>query len=154
MFRYIDPAFSGIQYSKHNGFRDSSYAYEIELIPAYKLQSYGIDVSKIPGVAQRYSGLYGNPSWDDNYMGNTETDLLCGFFKVPVMDVEWIDVDTDKNVIFTSHGRKQIRKYEEGERLSSSKQYLETKTHKVYQAKWVIDTDIVYDYGLKPNQLS
>ena len=153
MVRWVDPAMSGIQFSKHNDFRDSSYAYEIELIPAYRLVSFGIDVDKVPQIAQRYAGVYGNPEWNENFLDNIGHDLKCGFFKVPVMDVEFIDIEKIKNVKYTtSWGQEKIRDYTEGERLSSSKQYLETKIHKVYQAKWIIDTEIMYDWGLKPNQ--
>lgn len=155
MFRYVDPANAGIQYSKYNDFRDSSYAYEWYLVPAYKLQSYGIDVKDIPSVASNYGGQFGNPDWDEAFMKPeaTNTELKCGFFKVPVVDVEWIDVDVEEDVIYTSkYGQKRIRKYEKGEQLSANKQYLPTKIHKVYQAKWVIGTDIIYEWGLKPNQ--
>ena len=152
MVRWVDPAMAGIQYSKHNDFRDSSYAYEIELVPAYRLVAMGIDIDKVPQIAQRYAGIYGNPEWTENYMDNIGNDLKCGFFKVPVMDVEFIDTDVKKNVKYTSWGQEKIREYEEGERLSSSKQYIETKIHKVYQAKWIIDTEIMLDWGLKPNQ--
>lgn len=155
MFRYVDPAFSGIQNSKHNDFRNSSYAYELMFEPAYKLQSFGIDPKKLPSVVKNYAGLYGNPSWDVKYewQGETEPLASCGFFRVPVLDLEWIDVDVDKSVLYkTRYGTEQVRPYQEGEKLSANKQYQETKIHKVYQAKWVVDTDIVYDWGLKPNQ--
>jgi hypothetical protein len=154
MFRWIDAASAGIQNSKHNDFRDSSYAYELIFMPAYKLQSYGIDIKNIPAVAERYAGLYGNPMWDETYnLSESSTDLLCGFFKVPVLDVEWIDVDVEKDVKYTSKFKQErIRPYEEGEKLSANKQYVETKIHKVYQAKWVVDTDVIFEWGIKPNQ--
>ena len=153
--RYIDPANAGIQHSKHNDFRDSSYAYEVIFEPAYKLQSLGIKPDQLPKIASRYAGMFGNPVWSDQYewIENAEPLVGCGFFKVPILDVEWIDVDVDKEVKYTTRfGTQQIRPYQEGEKLSANKQYQETKIHKVYQAKWVIDTDILYDWGLKPNQ--
>jgi len=155
VIRYIDPANAGIQHSKHNDFRDSSYAYEVIFEPAYKLQSLGIKPDQLPKIASRYAGMFGNPVWSDQYewIENAEPLVSCGFFKVPILDVEWIDVDVDKEVKYTTRfGTQQIRPYQEGEKLSANKQYQETKIHKVYQAKWVIDTDILYDWGLKPNQ--
>ena len=65
--RYVDPEYAIIQYSKHNDFRDSSYAGEFMLIPAYKLQAYGIDPKLIPAVSQRYAGIFGNPDWTDEF---------------------------------------------------------------------------------------
>lgn len=155
MVRYVDPAYAGIQYSKHNDYRDSTYAYELTFIPAHKLQSFGVDLENVPMVAQRYAGLFGNPEWDAEYeqQTNMDTDLRCGFFKVPVLDIEWIDVDVDKKVKYTTKlGKEQVRDYEDGEKLSANKQYIETKIPKVYQCKWVVDSDVVYDWGIKPNQ--
>lgn len=155
MFRWLDPANSGIQHSKHNDFRDSAYGYEVIFEPAFKLQSYGLDPKELPSVASRYAGMFGNPDWSSTYKahGGAEPEDSCGFFKVPVLDIEFISVDVEKSVKYTTRlGKEQIRPYEEGEKLSANKQYMETKIHKVYQAKWVIDTDILYDAGLKPNQ--
>lgn len=154
MFRYIDPVYSGIQYSRHNDFRDSSYAYELTFIPAYKLQSYGIDITQVPSIAQRYAGQYGNPEWEDSYssLGTAGAELNCGFFTVPVLDIEWIDVDTEKKVKFANkYGQERVREYEPGEN-TAGKQYIETKLPRIYQAKWVVDTDFIYEWGLKPNQ--
>lgn len=155
MIRYVNPSNAGIQHSRHNDFRDSSYAYEVVFEPAHKLQQFGIDPKTLPSIAQNYAGMFGNPEWEGKYewIGETEPLVSCGFFKVPVMDLEWIDVDVDKMVKYeTSYGTKQIRPYQQGEKLSANKQYQETKIHKVYQCKWVVDTDILYDWGLKPNQ--
>lgn len=155
MVRWCDPSWSGIQHSKHNDFRDSSYAYELTFIPAYRLQSYGIDVTEIQSVASRYAGMYGNPQWSPEYeiTEQTEIDLKCGFFKVPVMDVEWIDVEVERKVRYENRfGQQRVREYVHGENLSANKQYEETKLHKVYQCKWIVDTDIIYDWGEKPNQ--
>jgi hypothetical protein len=152
MVRYIDPAWAGIQFSKHNDFRDSSYAFEIVMEPAYKLQAMGIDPKRLPTIAQNYAGQYGNPEWSPDYDYH-DGATSCGFFKLPVMDVEWIDVDVEKEVKYTTkYGTEQIRPYQEGEKLSANKQYIPTKIHTVYQAKWVVDTDILYDWGVKPNQ--
>ncbi|MHB8871069.1 MAG: portal protein [Candidatus Doudnabacteria bacterium] len=153
MFRYVDPAFAGCQHSKHNDFRDSMYAYEQIWVPVYKLQAYGIDTKDIPVIARHYSGMYGNPEWDDSFDFDPVTnDMRCGFFKVPVLDVEFVDMESDKKVKYkTKYGAEQIKDYS-GEQLSASKQLLETKNPMVYQAKWIVDTDIVYDWGLKPNQ--
>lgn len=153
MFRYVDPAFAGCQFSKHNDFRDSMYAYEQIWVPVYKLQAYGIKTEDIPIVARHYAGMYGNPEWEESFDLDPIThDMRCGFFKVPVLDVEWVDMESDKKVKYkTKYGKEQIKDYS-GEQLSASKQLLETKNPMVYQAKWIIDTDIVYDWGLKPNQ--
>lgn len=155
MVRWIDPANAIIQHSKHNDFRDSAYAGELVFEPAYKLQALGIDPKRLPMIAKHYAGMFGNPVWSDQYewQEGSEPLISCGFFKVPVLDVEWIDVDVEKDVKYsTKYGTQQIRPYQEGEKLSANKQYVETKIHKVYQAKWVVDTDILYDWGIKPNQ--
>jgi hypothetical protein len=152
MVRWIDPQWAVVQHSKHNDFRDSSYAGEIVLEPAFKLQAMGIDPQRLPIIAKMYEGMYGNPMWSDEYEYR-DGATSCGFFKVPVLDIEFIDVDVDKEVKYsTKYGTEQIRPYQEGEKLSANKQYMETKLHKVIQAKWVIDTDILYDWGVKPNQ--
>jgi hypothetical protein len=155
MVRWCDPAMSGIQFSKHNDFRDSSYGYELIFLPAYKLQSYGISAVDVAAVAQRYAGMYGNPEWSNEYelLDQPDIDLKCGFFKVPVLDVEWIDVETERKVRYkNSYGQERVREYVDGEKLSANKQYEETKLHKVYQCKWVVDTEIIFEFGLKPNQ--
>ena len=155
VFRWVDPNMAGIQFSKHNDFRDSSYAYEIMLIPAYKLLSYGIDIKRLTAVSQVYAGVYGNPIWSEEYNlnENNENSLRCGFFKVPVLDFEFIHVDEDKKVKYKNRfGQDRVKPYEEGEKLSANKQYMPTATHMVYQGKWVIGTDIMYDWGKKPNQ--
>ena len=112
VFEWIDPEFAGIQYSKHNDFRDSSYAYRIIFVPAYKLVSYGIDINDIPRIARNFESLYGNPSWKDEYDNLSETgNMNCGFFKVAVLDVEWIEADEDKNIVYTTKlGTKQVKK--------------------------------------------
>ena len=55
-------------------------------------------------------------------------------------------------VYSTKYGTEQIRQYKEGESLSANKQYQETTAHRVYQAKWIVGTKMLYDWGLKPNQ--
>jgi len=156
VIRYVDVENAVCQSSNYHDFRDSSYAGEVILVPAFQLQSYGIDPKTLPAVAKQYANMYGNPSWEDKYEHNlnTEDDLACGFFQVPVLDFEFIEVETiDQYVLYeTKYGTKQSRKYKEGESLSANKQYESTELHTVYQGKWVIDTDIVYDWGKKPNQ--
>ena len=156
--RYVDPEYAVIQRSQHYDFRDSSYAGEMILVPVYKLQAYGLDPKELPAVAKRYAGMFSNPEWTDRYelySDSTEGED-CGFFKVPVLDVEFIEVDVlSEDVLYnTRYGTEQIREYKSGESLSANKQYQATYKHRVYQAKWVVGTKILFDYGLKPNQPS
>jgi hypothetical protein len=156
MFRYVDPSYAGIQHSKHRDFRDSSYAYELTFIPAHELQSLGLDISEIPVIVSKYAGLYGNPEIDSKIVDRcveNRTIQALGFYKVPVLDLEWIDVDVTKKVKRTNkRGKVSVHDFTQGEKMTANKQYLETKKDKVYQCRWILDTDIVYDYGLKPNQ--
>lgn len=165
-WEYVDPANFIIQYSQKNNFEDSEYAGFFTLEKLGNLVSKGFSSKQLIEAAKRYEFLFDNPKGVD-WPSIDKTMSLSGKifeFKVPVFHFNWIDVDVKRQSKVTNkYGKTYIYDLEFNEELlpltdyrkrkgTVSQEELKTRIERAYQCSWVVDSDMIYDYGRTPNQ--
>jgi len=110
-------------------------------------------------VAKKAAGKYGNDQWNTTRWGNSyypesgNYDNGWRAFKVYVLDAQYISTDTrDKTVVELETGARRIKKQAKRKREKVIGN-LSKRISRVYESKYIVGTDIVYDYGLKKNQV-
>jgi hypothetical protein len=161
-WRYVDPAPGSfcIQYSKHFNFHDSTYAGEVEqytvskIVQILKKQGYGDTEIKniVSNVAKKYSGQIGNPSFDDRAMStvNIDSNWIWDNYRVEVFDLFWIETDVERKLFLGNDkfDREKVIDLSYNEPVRNSKGKVEEyPLRQVYHSKWIINTDVVFDYG-------
>lgn len=154
-----------IQYSRENDFNDSEYAgyFRVKPISELKLKRSDIPEEKWRELAKKNMGLYGNPSdvsrFDNYYSVYAESSYPYDDFKVSVFECEWIDTDYYKSLEYTSvYGRttyhrldydSEVKELSEKQKKKGAKQkVIKVPKRVVRECKWVVGSDITYDWGL------
>lgn len=150
---YLDPAMSIIQYSRHPDFRDSEYGGIFEYVQARELVEKGVikDRDELRKIANSYTGMLGNPAVI-NVSPNISTvdpDFIeFDEFKVLVLKAYWLDLDEKKDMKITNKfGGTKIVPFTE-ETKSKNAEVRVTDIRKLYNCKWVVGTEYVYDWGV------
>lgn len=153
--RYCDPKYSGLQYGK-SGYKDSEFGYEIRWVEVSKIrQRLNMTYEEAASLAYSYSGMYGNPKssqwnkYDDIYSDDSGNEWLsCDFYKIPVFEFEFNDLDTEDYLEFENkHGYKRTKPYK-GE-IQDNEKLKKHEYRLVREGKWIVGTHHVYDYGTK-----
>lgn len=153
--RWCDPKYSGLQYGK-SGYKDSEYGYEIKWTEISKIrQRLDMSYEEAGKLAFSYSGMYGNPSTTDwNTHDGIYSDgdgnewLSCDFYKVPVLEFEFVDLDTENYLEFENKfGNKRTKPYN-GE-LQENEELKKHQYRLVREGKWLVGTQIIFDHGTK-----
>jgi len=159
IYEYIDPdpKYLIIQKSKHWDYKDAEYAGYVYWHKISYLRDKGVSEDLLPDLAQKYSGIYGNPGVNEWSYYNKYENATWKFddFRVPVFTCEWIDSDTSKKLIYTTlEGRVRVKELGYDDKIKEKdKQHIDsTYKKKRYTCSWVIDTDVAFDYGLDYNQ--
>ena len=153
--KYKDAKFSGMQYSNTNSFKDSEFAYTIDWVEISKIrQRLNLNEHEAAALAYAFSDQFGNPkadSWGDYGYSTTDAGNMSfgfDFYKVPVFDYEFVDIDNEQYIEFQNHGRIGTKKYngtiQDNEVLKSSERRL------VREGKWIIGTSYNFEIGEKP----
>lgn len=164
-WRYIDPANFVIQYSKDRNFKDSEFAGYFTLEKLSKLVQKGFDSDQLRAAAQKYEHLFGNYQgirWKELHGGILVDDRLNDFL-IPVFHFEWIDCDVERTLkVKNEYGRENNFTIEFDKEVKPVSDYLtkkgveksvrSTRIRRTYMCSWIVDTDMVYDYGICPNQ--
>lgn len=157
--KYIDPKNAAIQYSRYHDHQDSEWAFHTEQYSISELLERGIPRHELENIAKEYSGHYGNPTVDEfqNYnVTNPDGTYKYDFYKVSVLEGEWIDCDTKQELFRTNkYGHRRVIPQEYGEKIydtDNAKTKL-TDIRKLYKASWVIGTNVVFDYGEATNYI-
>ena len=153
--KYIDPKFSGLQYSNTTSFKDSEYGYTIVWTEVSKIrQRLNLSYENAAGLAFAFSDMYGNPSnsqWGD-YGYAMENAGVIGygfdFYKVPVFDFEFIDIDNEKYIQLQNKFGNTVNKKYNGE-IQDNEKLKEEQIRVVRCGKWIVGTDYLYDIGKK-----
>lgn len=157
--RYVDPANLIIQYSEHSDHHDSEFAGYVYTMNVSEVRQW------IPGrpeewyrdLAIQYGGYYGNPTLaktTEVWSGNGS--CLYDAYKVLVASFEWIDVDSKKKISWRNKWKKDIVKDVDYD--TELKEFMpQVKTEdKVmsftdkrmrFEAKWLVGTSEVFDWG-------
>jgi hypothetical protein len=158
---YVDPANFTIQYSQENNFNDSEYCGYFTLERISKLDVLGFPREKLLRAARRWEHYWSNPrniDWEHVIYNDK-----IGNFQVPVYHYNWIDVDVKRKVKATNkYGRSYIYEIPFDKELKPLSEYrikqgevqeeMNTRLRRTYECSWVVDTDMVYDYGRSKNQ--
>jgi hypothetical protein len=168
-YRYIDPKYLVIQYVKDNDYSRSEWAGYVERYTVSELKQIMPDKPEdfFKNIAYRYRGKFGNRgktyNWNefDNFSKHSNKDGAYNYddFVVEVLESEWIDYKAERHLVYTNvRGRKSIHKLSKmseinelsksQKRRGASQKDLKTKMRKLRGAKWIIGTDVVFDYGL------
>jgi len=155
---YVDPASSGIQWSKYPDCRDSEYAFRTKNFSISSLRQYFPDADEKfwLKVATAFQGYAGNPADVSGFAGKSQYGGWdYDFFRVPVMEARWID-NHGKQKIYTKNkfGGEAVDNVDydfEPKKLDNKRQEFTLK-RKCYQCKWIIGTEHVFDWGERTNQ--
>jgi hypothetical protein len=153
MVRYVDPEYLIIRQTRMNDFSNVSEAAEITWYSIGDLRAYGLTDEELVKASRAYSGIFGNPYMTD-IPGYPQDRNRYDYLKVAVLDAEFESFDT---YFFESRmvGGNEI--YFDlpfgAKKASSKKNKFGTRQYqKRYRCKWVIGTDIIFDYGLQYDQ--
>jgi hypothetical protein len=108
-----------------------------------------VDENKLERLAENHRGKYGNPL---NYgLSGVNNVTSYDSARVPVLDIRFKNENT---YLFErkefDNGNFVLGKTAEKKRnYGSKRQYYEDKRKDIFCAKWVIDSDIIYDFGLE-----
>jgi len=151
--RYVDPAVFIGQYSKHWDHRNMEYGGEIIQVlisDIRKLNIKGVKESELRELAKTYSG-YGKNITLDNYTFDEDTNTAnYDCFLVDVFDAEWMSVDSKYVTTKKTHGNDMLYDEKWGKVYNDEKKKTDKFDIKVvYKCKWIIGTDIPYDFGMQ-----
>lgn len=154
--RYVDPLRFIMQYSKSWDHRNSEFAGEIitESISNIRKNCPEVEETELRNLAQFYNGTNGNPSlhsWTLEDLKAGSAGFKYDQFQVDVVDLEWFSVNSKYK---TTRKTKFDESYTYDETWGTVHDKPDKKTRVanykvVYKAKWIIGSDIVYDYGLQ-----
>lgn len=148
---YVDPETLIIEYDKNNDYSNTRFAAYPTFITGWELKQ--IAPNKNPDELKKlclsFQGMYGNPIAVDG------KNLNYYDFRIPVLKGMWRTIDQPIKKIEVEVNKSKVRKKE----LETGKiKQVEDRYYKlinkvvktipaVYEAKWVMGSDIVYDYG-------
>ena len=158
-WEYVNPAQLILQFSDQNDFRDSEFAGVVKSFTVSQLrQKYPEIEERIwRELAETYQGYRGNKKIND--WGDTTTSYGYKYddYKVATLKCYWIDVEKDKKVKYKSKKGNDsyydyTKKTDKILKKNSNTSLMVTRKRIVYNALWVIGTEMVFDYGKMHNQ--
>jgi len=145
-------------YCTKNDFSDMVHWGEVIFVSAADLAPY-FKPEQIDYICKNVAGKYGNPNSYPivNIVGRT-----WDRFKVAVFDAEFIDFDTTvykkevdsrgnlriNKTDFQNYGNTETAEFWKGQ---AEPKYMDTTRKVVRRGKWLIGTEMMYDFGLQPN---
>lgn len=164
-WEYVDPSNFSIQYSTDQVFENAEYAGYFTLEKIGTLVELGFEAKELVAASRNYEYLWDNPTdidWGKYERTLTLSDKIFDF-KVPVYHFQWIDVDVKRSLQVTNKfGKtftydvgfgKEVKPLSDYKKRNGTKQNeLKTRIRRAYQCSWVVDTDMVYNFGRVPNQ--
>ncbi len=163
MVRYVNPARGVFPYSVDNDYRNMPFGGEFVTYTIAELRALNKpDGSKmftdeeLHGIAVQYVGILGNPmslaSTNFSYyagLNSNYTQYDWYQFNICVLDCEFKSDDYKYTTTkINEDGTKEVRASKFGKvRNSDTKKTTTTKTLMVYKCKWIVGTDLAWDYG-------
>jgi hypothetical protein len=148
---YIDPEDIIIEYNKKSDYTNSRFAAFPEYITIQDLKRHFPDKTDedFKKLAITFSGMYGNPIYDK--LTNSEYYS----FRIPILHGYWKTIDNIEREDNIEIPKDKVRKSEvkSGKLKEIEDRYYKLvnrvihKVGAVYEAHWVMGTDLVYDYG-------
>jgi len=152
---YVDVCNLAVQYSTEFDYDDAEWQGYITWVNISTLRQKGFERDFLVKMAQKYSGVYGNPNYTSisgNNLGYNRYEYDA--FKIPVWVSYWIDMDAEYEQVYTSPtGKKEIKSVSYGKTTDHARKEIKvSKKRKLYGCKWIIGSDEVYDAGKAYNQ--
>lgn len=159
---WLDPAKTVIQFSNEFDYSDSEYAgyFENMTISNVRRKCSGIKEDELIALAKNYKGRFGNPaSWEERYSAlDPETGYCgCGDWKTCVFHTYWIDDDSYRDIYWKGKNNlrildigynSEVTPLTDSQKTRGFKQEInKTNVRQVYQCTWVVDSNVVFDYG-------
>mgnify|MGYP007057166340 CR=1 FL=1 len=154
---YLDPTDVIIEYSSKNDFRNSRFGGYIMYYTVSQL------MAKFPNkeegywlqLAGKYEGKYGNPNVSQTMKIDSNENPDFYDFRIPVIYGSWRTVDYISQPKSVEINPKKVRKSEvaKGKIKQVKDRYYKMvheaidTTPSVYEGKWILGTDLVFDYG-------
>jgi hypothetical protein len=153
MVRYVDPEYLIIRQTRMNDFSNVGEAAEITWHSIGDLRAYGLTDEELVKASRAYSGIFGNPYMTD-IPGYPQDRNRYDYLKVAVLDGEFESFDTYFFESRAINGKDVYFDLPFGTKKASSKKnkFGTRQYQKRYRCKWVIGTDIIFDYGLQYDQ--
>jgi len=155
---YIDPVDLVTSYVKRPDFQDVKHIgvmSEVTIDDLRVMAAGQLTEEELFDVAKSVAGKYGNGSWDTvnrRYYDNNFDWERVNKFKVMILDFEFFSTDdmTVTSVKARNNGFKTLINEEPRNKLAERRTKVK-KVKNVYIGKYVVDTDYIFDYGLKEN---
>lgn len=147
----VKPDIFGCSYTTKNDFSDITWAFEVESMKLSYLST-KFDTDQIETLKNRLAGTNGNP----NSMGvNSVLNNGYDIYKADVLCVKLISYNrrvTEENK--DKFGNPRISKTDpkNATKISDKNKYVSKSIEVVYECKWVIGTELLFDFGLAKNQ--
>lgn len=154
--KYIDHCKVLTPYSEHDDFRNIPYIAVIENMPIKDIAQITdeFDDEKLAEIAKRYEGAEGNPmftdvsSYEGYYNSNTGITRPWYNFNIPVLSFYFLSVSKENRVKTTKdNGRIYWDKASDNAAPKSKNKELVSKDVQwLYEGKWIVGSDIVFNY--------
>ena len=162
---YVDPINLVTSYSNHPDYRDIQHAGEIVQMSISELKRIAGDnftEDEYEKIAKKYSGKYNNPTtFNSNYLYDPSTESYSysyDDFTISVFDFEFLSTNKMKfekkeNIFGGATFNKKPTNYKQPKNSKTERELIEKDIKVVYQGKWVIDTDYVFNYKMAENMI-
>lgn len=160
--QWLDPAKVILQFSHEFDYSDSTYGgyYEQETIAYVRRKCPELTEETLVALAKNYKGRFGNPRrWTERYSQLDPATRGYGFdsWKITVFKSYWIDKDEHRSIYWKGKGSPRIIDIGYNSKVTplTDKQKARgftqdvktTSVDQVYQCSWVVDSDIVFEFG-------
>lgn len=139
--RAVDPRNMVVSWCKHNDFRDARYKGEVlsMSIQDFAQANQGMSKDEVMEVAKKFCGKFGNPQSFGSYSAALA-------FRIQVLDIEWKSTHLmNYEVSETKYGNMAVVRQPTNR---NGNNFERQRFNVIYKAKWVIDSDIIWDDGL------
>ena len=151
---YIDFSELIMEYSRDWDFKNSRWGAIPRYKTVYELRTSGcnIDEDKLEGLAQKYSGMYGNPDeskWRINNVKNEDGTYGYDSYRIPTMYAAWKSFNRKYTTKKKTKNGEITTKTKFGRVYDTEQKKTSVKDIRViYQSEWIVGTDYIFNYGL------
>lgn len=148
--RYCDPEFCIIRYDRDRSFKHIAEAGEIVFMTIKELKEWGVSGQDLIKAAQMNATYYGNSAYNVNswtQAGNVYDVSGLYLFKIPVLDMDFESFSDVSYEYRDIDGQEVPFELKNGVPTSKKNKTKTRKYSRRYRGKWVIGTDVMFDYG-------
>lgn len=156
---YRDPEYAGVQYTREDAYEKPDYGFCIVFTKVSDLKRRGVLATEkdAAAFANTIAGRYGNPATDNWNADNTRSkySYATGYdsYVAPEFRCYWIDVEDFQEVKHTNRfGTSKTYPKKDKTKTGRMDEIISTRRKMLYGCRWIIDTDLVYEYGYVPHQ--